>query len=207
MRFSRQDIKNFDGPIGDPFNGPAVNKHIGQKYQDPVTAIAITLTAVSAAGSIKAGQDRNKMYQMQAKQAEVESDRRAVQYELQANDILRRTNQANAAVVARGFAGGTQGFEGSAGLIQQVNNTRGGKEFMFALQNADMAQRGGLIQASLYRGAGQIAEQAGYFDAFGKLGSAGMSYAKLGSAPSGGGSSGSSGGGGTMQSTPNFATA
>jgi hypothetical protein len=185
MRFSRQDIKNFDGPIGDPFNGPAVNKHIGQKYQDPVTAIAITLQVVSAAGSIKAGQDRNKMYQMQAKQAEVESDRRAVQYELQANDILRRTNQANAAVVARGFAGGTQGFEGSAGLIQQVNNTRGGKEFMFALQNADTAQRGGLIQASLYRGAGQIAEQAGYFDAFGKLGSAGMSYAKLGSAPSG----------------------
>ncbi len=180
MRFSRQDIKNFDGPIGDPFNGPAVNKHIGQKYQDPVTAIAITLTAVSAYGSIKAGQDRNKMYQMQAKQAEVESDRRAVQYELQANDILRRTNQANAAVVARGFAGGTQGFEGSAGLIQQVNNTRGGKEFMFALQNADMAQRGGLIQASLYRGAGQIAEQAGYFDAAGKLGSAGFQFAKLG---------------------------
>ena len=68
MRFSRQDLKNFDGPIGDPFNGPAVNKHIGQKYQDPVTAIAITLTAVSAAGSIQAGQARNKMYQMQAKQ-------------------------------------------------------------------------------------------------------------------------------------------
>ena len=185
MRFSRQDLKNFDGPIGDPFNGPAVNKHIGQKYQDPVTAIALTLPAVSAAGSIQAGQARNKMYQMQAKQAEVESDRRAVQYELQANDILRRTNQANAAVVARGFAGGIQGFEGSAGLIQAVNNTRGGKEFAFALQNADTAQRGGLIQASLYRGAGQIAEQAGYFDAFGKLGSAGMSYAKLGSAPSG----------------------
>ena len=182
MRFSRQDIKNFDGPIGDPFNGPAVNKHIGQKYQDPVTAtvIAVSLTAVSAVGSIEAGKARNKMYQMQARQAEVESDRRAVQYELQANDILRRTNQANAAVVARGFAGGTQGFEGSAGLIQQVNNTRGGKEFMFALQNADMAQRGGLIQASLYRGAGQIAEQAGYFDAAGKLGSAGFQFAKLG---------------------------
>jgi hypothetical protein len=184
MRFSRQDIKNFDSPIGDPFNGPAVNKHIGQKYQDPVTAIAITLTVVSAAGSIKAGQDRNKMYQMQAKQAEVESDRRAVQYELQANDILRRTNQANAAVVARGFAGGTQGFEGSAGLIQSINNTKGGKEFMFALQNSDMTRRSGLIQSSLYQGAGQTAEQAGYFDAAGKLGSAGFMYAKMGSAPS-----------------------
>jgi len=183
MRFSRQDLKNFDGPIGDPFNGPAVNKHIGQKYQDPVTAIAITLTAVSAAGSIQAGQARNKMYQMQAKQAEVESDRRAVQYELQANEILRRTNQANAAVVARGFAGGTAGFEGSAGLIQQVNNTRGGKEFMFALQNADMTKRSGLIQASLYEGAGQIAEQAGYFDAAGKLGQAAFMYSKIGGKP------------------------
>jgi hypothetical protein len=146
--------------------------------------VAVVLAVVSAAGSIKAGEDRNKMYQMQAKQAEVESDRRAVQYELQANEILRRTNQANAAVVARGFAGGTQGFEGSAGLMQQVNNTRGGKEFTFALQNADMTKRSGLIQSSLYQGAGQIAEQAGYFDAAGKLGQAAFMGSKIGSAPS-----------------------
>jgi hypothetical protein len=144
---------------------------------------AIVLTAISAYGSIKAGQDRNKLYQMQAKQAEVESDRRAVQYELQANQILRRTNEANAAVVARGFAGGTQGFEGSAGLIQAVNNTRGGKEFTFALQNADMAKRSGLIQATLYEGAGKIAEQAGYFDAVGKLGQAAFTYGKIGGPP------------------------
>jgi hypothetical protein len=181
MKFSRQDLKNFDGPIGDPFGGPAASKLTGQKYQDPVTAtvIAISLTAVSAYGSIEAGKAKNKMYQMQAKQAEVESDRRAVQYELQANEILRRTNQANAAVIARGFAGGTQGFEGSAGLIQAVNNTRGGKEFMFALQNSDMTKRSGLIQASLYEGAGQIAEQAGYFDAAGKLGSAAYMGSKI----------------------------
>ena len=126
------------------------------------------------------------MYQMQARQAEVESDRRAVQYELQANEILRRTNQANAAVVARGFAGGTQGFEGSAALIQAVNNTRGGKEFMFALQNSDMTKRSGLIQSSLYQGAGQIAEQAGYFEAAGKLGQAASMGSKIGG-PSGGG--------------------
>jgi hypothetical protein len=144
---------------------------------------AVALLAVSAYGSIKAGQDRNKMYQMQAKQAEVEGDRRAVQYELQANQILRRTNEANAAVVARGFAGGTQGFEGSAGLIQAINNTKGGKEFTFALQNADMAKRSGLIQANLYEGAGQIAEQAGYFDAAGKLGQGMMMMSSIGGAP------------------------
>jgi hypothetical protein len=146
--------------------------------------VAVALMVVSAYGSIKAGQDKNKLYQMQAKQAEVEADRKAVQYELQGNEILRRTNQANAAVVARAFAGGTQGFEGSAGLIQAVNNTRGGKEFTFALQNADMVKRSGLIQANLYEGAGQIAEQAGYFDAAGKLGQAAFTYGKIGGPPS-----------------------
>jgi hypothetical protein len=85
--------------------------------------------------------------------------------------------------VARGFAGGTQGFEGSAGLIQSINNTRGGKEFTFALQNADMAKRSGLIQATLYEGAGQIAEQAGYFDAAGKLGQGMMMMSSIGGAP------------------------
>ncbi len=64
---------------------------------------------------------------MQAKQAEVESDRRAVQYELQANDILRRTNQANAAVVARGFAGGTQGLSG-------LTTNSKGKTIVFGLK-------------------------------------------------------------------------
>ena len=47
-----------------------------------------------------------------------------------------------------------------------------------------MTKRSGLIQSSLYQGAGQIAEQAGYFDAAGKLGSAAFQFAKLGGPPS-----------------------
>jgi len=52
------------------------------------------------------------------------------------------------------------------------------------LQNADMSKRSGLIQASLYEGAGQIAERAGYFDAAGKLGSAAFMGSKIGGPPS-----------------------
>jgi len=188
MRFSRQDIKNFDGPIGDPFGGPAANKLTGKKYQEPVSAtIAISLLLVSAYGSYEAGQDKKKMYEMQAKQAEIESGRRAVQYELQANQILQRTNSALASTVARGYAGGTQGFEGSAALVQQITQTRGGKEFMFALDNADMTRRGGLIQSSLYEQAGSIAEMTGTYEAIGKVGQAFAVGSKLGgpSSPSG----------------------
>lgn len=144
--------------------------------------LAIAATAVSAYGSIKGGQDKKKYYDQVAQQSRVEGERKAIQYQFQANQILQRTNAANAAVVARGFSGGTQGFEGSAGLIQSINNTRGGKEFAFALANADSARRASLIQASLYEQAGTTAEQTGYFDAFAKIGFAAATYGTLGGA-------------------------
>jgi hypothetical protein len=145
--------------------------------------VAIAMAVVSAIGSIQGGKAQRANYQVQAAQTRVESERKAIQYEFQGNQILQRINAANASVVARGFAGGTQGFEGSAGLIQAINNTRGGKEFAFALGNSDAVRRGGLIQATLYESAGRTAERAGYFDAAGKLAMAGSSYSKTGGAP------------------------
>ena len=155
--------------------------------------IAIALTAISAYGSIKEGQDKKKYYDQVAQQSRIEGDRKAIQYEFQANQILQRTNAANAAAIARGFAGGTQGFEGSAGLIQTINNTRGGKEFMFALGNADATRRSSLIQASLYEQAGATAERTGYFNAAGKLGMAALTYGAMGSAPTEGATLGGGG--------------
>ena len=143
----------------------------------------IAATAVSAYGSVKQGQDKKNYYNQMAAQTRVETERAAIKYEFQANQILQRTNMANAAVIARGFAGGVQAFEGSAGLIQSVNNTRGGKEFSFALAGADSQRRNGLIQASLYEDAGATAERTGYFNAFAKLGMAGATASSLGGAP------------------------
>jgi hypothetical protein len=149
-----------------------------------MAAVAIALAVVSAYGSIKEGQDKKNYYNQVAAQTRVETERKAIQYEFQANQILQRTNTANAAVIARGFSGGVNAFEGSAGLIQAVNSTRGGKEFAFALAGAESQRRNGLIQASLYETAGTTAEQTGYFNAAGKLGMAAASYGSLGGAPS-----------------------
>jgi hypothetical protein len=149
-----------------------------------MAAVAIALTVLSAYGSIKEGQDKRKYYNQQAAMTRIETERAAIKYEFQANQILQRTNAANAAVVARGFAGGVNAFEGSAGLIQAVNSTRGGKEFAFALSGAEGQRRNGLIQASLYEDAGRTAERTGYFNAAGKLGMAGLSASSMGGAPS-----------------------
>ena len=147
------------------------------------TAIPLVLTAVSAYGSIREGQDKKKYYDQIAQQSRIEGEHKAIQYEFQANQILQRTNAANAAAVARAFAGGTQGFEGSAALVQTINSTRGGKEFAFALGNADGTRRNSLIQASLYEQAGETALRTGYFNAIGKLGMAGMTASQIGGAP------------------------
>lgn len=145
--------------------------------------VAVAMAVVSAFGSIQEGKAKKDYYQMQAAQTRVESERKAIQSQFRANQILQRINSANATVVARGFAGGVQGFDGSAAVVQAINNTRGGKEFAFELGTADAVRRGGLIQATLYESAGKTAERAGYFDAAGKLGMAGLSYSKIGSAP------------------------
>jgi len=144
---------------------------------------AVALTALSAYGSIKEGQDKKNYYNQLAQQTKVETERKAIQYEFQGNQILQRTNAANAAVIARAFSGGVSAFDGSAQLAQQVTNQRGGKEFAFALSGADSARRNGLIQASLYESAGTTAEQTGYFNAAGKLGMAAVTYGSLGGAP------------------------
>lgn len=145
---------------------------------------ALALTAVSAYGSIKEGQDKKKYYDQQAQVTRVETERKAIQYEFQGNQILQRTNAANAAVIARAFSGGVSAFDGSAQLVQQVTNQRGGKEFAFALSAADSQRRNGLIQASLYETAGKTAEQTGYFNAAGKIGMAALTYGSMGGAPS-----------------------
>ena len=145
--------------------------------------VAVAMAVVSAFGSIQEGKAKNDYYKMQAAQTRVESERKAIQSQFKANQILQRINSANATVIARGFAGGVQGLDGSAALIQAVNNTRGGKEFAFELGTGDAIRRGGLIQATLYESAGKTAERAGYFDAAGKLGMAALSYSKVGGAP------------------------
>jgi hypothetical protein len=150
-----------------------------------MAAVAIPLMILSAYGSIKAGEDKKKYYNQQAAMTRIETERAAIKYEFQANQILQRTNAANAAVIARGFAGGVNAFDGSAGLIQAVNSTRGGKEFAFALSGAEAQRRNGLIQASLYEDAGATALRTGYFDAAGKLGMAAASAGSAGGAPSG----------------------
>ena len=147
----------------------------------------IAFSALSAVNSIQAGNARGRQLHLQAEQASIEGKQRALQAEQQANMVLAKLNETNAAARARGSAGGIQAFQGSAALIQDVNTRRAGREFDVALSNAAGAERMGEAQKSMYASAANQAEKQGYFQAAMSLASAGYQYSQLGAAPAAGG--------------------
>jgi hypothetical protein len=143
--------------------------------------VAAVAQVVGAIGEYQSGQSKKRMYDMQAKQVSVEAERKAVQYRQQANQVLRKQGATNAAIVARGAAGGVDPFSGSADVIRRAADTAAGREFEITLANADAALRGGAIQAQLYEAAGDQAGRAGAFSAVSKLA---MAAASAGGKPS-----------------------
>jgi hypothetical protein len=137
--------------------------------------IAIVSAVAGAVGDIQAGQAQKQQYNLQAKQATLEGQRKAIQYEQRSNDVLRRRLQANAALSARAYAGGVDPFSGSPDVIRAANDTAAGREYSRLLEDADAAMRGGAFQAELYKEAGRTAERTAYFRAASKLGSAAAS--------------------------------
>ena len=137
--------------------------------------IAIAAAVLGAYGDIQAGKAQQTQYNLQAQQTEVESQRKAIQYQQRSNDVLRRRLQANAALSARAYAGGVDPFSGSPDIIRAANDTAAGREYVTLLEDADAALRGGMLQAELYREAGATAKRTAYFRAAAKLGSAAAS--------------------------------
>ena len=138
--------------------------------------VAAVASVFSAFNEYQSGQAKKRMYDLNAKQVSVEAGRKAVQYQQQANQVLRKQASTNAAIAARGAAGGIDPFSGSPDVIRKATDTAAGREFEIMLANADAALRGGAIQAQIYEDAGDQAGRAGAFSAIAKLGMAAASY-------------------------------
>lgn len=141
--------------------------------------IAVGTGALSAVSAIQSGQAQKRMYDLQAKQAQLKAQRDALQYEQQGNQVLERLLQNNASAAARGFAGGVSGFSGSAKLIQERSEKVAGRDVQIMQEGAKSAISFGEIQSNMLQSAGKEAVRGSYFDAIGKLGEAAFMYATL----------------------------
>lgn len=135
--------------------------------------------AFSALNALQQGRIASAQYELQGEMSLAKAERDAVNAEIQANNVLRKLRQTNAAAIARGFAGGIEGFSGSAKLIQDVNEKYAGKDFK-NLQIAAKEKRSfGQIQKMMFEEAADAAVESSYFDALTKVTSAVVTYNKL----------------------------
>lgn len=141
--------------------------------------IAAGTQVASAFQSLSAGRAQADTYRVQAKQAQLKASRDALQYEQQANMVYERLLQTNATAAARGFAGGVQGFSGSAKLIQERNEKVAGRDINILDTGAREAKSFGEVQSTLLKSAASEAVSGSYFDALSKIGTAAYMYSTL----------------------------
>lgn len=142
-------------------------------------AVAVAATLFSAYSSYQTGVTQRQQYDLQAKQATLEGERRAIQYQQRANDVKRRLMVTNATLAARSYAGGIDPFSGSPDIIRAANETAAGRDYVTLITDADSALRTGSLQSAIYKGAGAQAYQSGVFNAAAKLGMAPYQYSQL----------------------------
>lgn len=142
-------------------------------------AFAVASTAMSASQSMSQAKNQASMYRLQALQVQAESARKALAYEERANETLRKLNANNAATVARGYAGGIQGLEGSSKLITSINTRDAGKEYTTDLSNAANALLSGNAQSEIYGSSADIATRGGILDAATKIATGAYEVSKV----------------------------
>ena len=141
--------------------------------------IAAGSQVMSAFQSLQAGKAQSEMYKLQASQAELKAKRDALQYETQANMVMERLLQTNAAAAAKGYSSGVEGFSGSSKLIAERNAKVAGKDVATLQEGAASAQSFGEIQSSMLTEAADQAITGSYFDAISKVGTAAYLYQSL----------------------------
>lgn len=142
-----------------------------------VSAVA---SVASAVGSYQAGREQARGLQMQAVQAGIQSRGEAVKYEQQANNVLRRSLEAQAAARARAAAGGVDPFSGSAQFIQDLSAKDGMDEFNLSRENAKLVALSGASQQGQYMQAARNARKSGLVQGLTSLGVAASRIGKIG---------------------------
>ena len=140
---------------------------------------ALAVGGLQAISAIQQGRYQKAMYNVQAKQAELQGRQNALNYSKQALTVLEDQRKIASTLVARSAAGGIDPFSGSPMTVDQWNAYKAGDEYNLGLENADMAIAGGLAQSQSLRAAGKQAMQTAYLNAAISMASASADYNKL----------------------------
>ena len=146
---------------------------------EAMTAFTIALGAVQGFAAIQQGKAQKAMYQLQAKQAELQGRRQALNYSNQAIQVMDRQRKMSATLIASSASAGVNPFTGSPMTVDEANAMEAGKEYNRGIENADMAIAGGLAQSQSLQSAGNQAMKSAYLSAVMSVGSSIMSAGSI----------------------------
>lgn len=159
---------------------------ITSAFSNAYSAIQPYTPMLSAAGQVfqginalQQGQTQASMYRLQQIQLESKLINDRLNMTRQSNDVLRRLNAANASAVARGYAGGVKGYEGSSALLMELNDKYAGQDLEVIQQNIQTSGTYGDIQNSMLTTAADKAVKGSYSEAFASVGKAFYLYSTL----------------------------
>ena len=159
---------------------------------------ALAVAGLSAYGQIQQGKYQQTMYNLQAKQAELEGRQNALNYSNQALQVLERQRKMSATLVARGAAGGIDPFTGSPMTVDRWNAFKAGEEYNLGMENADMAIAGGLAKSQSLQAAGKQAMKQAYIGAATTIAMGVYSYGQAAGGPASTAAPGNAAGYGTF---------
>ena len=116
-------------------------------------------TAGAAAGAASAG--TASAYEMQATNAIIEGNQKAIEYRRQGNQVLTKTLESEAMIRAKGGAGGIDPFSGSMQTLADYAWNKGADEYYWAQENVQFAKNMGEANAAGFRSAASSARSAG----------------------------------------------
>lgn len=133
-------------------------------------ALQVVGAVASASAQMQQAEAQANQMRLQAQQAELQGRQNALNYNRQANEIFIKQQRLSATLRARASAGGVDPFTGSPLTVDQMNAQKANRELQISLENATMAQQGGLAQSQALYSAASSAEQFGTMKAIGTIG-------------------------------------
>jgi hypothetical protein len=127
--------------------------------------LGLLSSAVSAIGSISSANAQADAMRLQATNQIIQGNAQSMEYQRQGLSVMRRVQETEATIRARGAAGGIDPFSGSAGVLGDLSFSRGADEYNWARDNAASAVMAGQSNAAAYRSSASSMETAGLFNA------------------------------------------
>lgn len=141
--------------------------------------------ALGVGGRLSEGGYQSRMFELRNLELQADLSMKRLNSEIESVERFKKLKRVMANNVARQYAGGVSGLDGSAKLYDTIAQQEYGKDYAVAMLNIENELLKGNVQSNIYDMTAQQVVNNAYLDSAVQLGTAAYNYKRLGF-PSGG---------------------